>query len=86
MCRVTWFYVHRQVSGATVDEPELHRDKDAALRRAAFIGRRTPSCVYTVTGDLKTDLWGAPKLLAEFDGYAPATLPDSNIIPFRRAG
>jgi hypothetical protein len=86
MCRVTHFYVHRQASGATVCEPELFRDRDAALSRAAFIGRRTPSQVYMVTGDLKTDLWAAPKLLAEFDGLAPVALPESNVIAFRRAG
>lgn len=86
MFRVTRFYVHRQPSGATVADPEMFRDEASALRRGAFIGRRTPARVYRVTGEPVSDLWGAPQLIAEFDGIAPVFEPASNVVQFRRAG
>lgn len=68
MTQVTRFYVERQAKGATVPDPEVFRDRDAAMRRAAWIGRRTPTRVYRVSGDAVTDLWGKPLIVAEFDG------------------
>ncbi len=85
MCRVTRFYVQRQASGATVSDPETFRDEDAAIKRAAFIGRRTPAQVYRVFGDLTTDLWSTPQLIAAFDGPSTQQASVANVVPFRRA-
>ena len=79
MTQVTRFYVQRQAAGATVPDPELFRDKDAAMRRAAWMGRRTPTRVYRVSGDTVTDIWGQPTMVAEFDGDPPPPAT-SNVI------
>lgn len=81
---VTRYYVERQARGATVADPEVFRDRDAALRRGAWIGRRSPAKVYAVIGEPLSDLWRKPRLIASFGGAGPITEAPSNILEFRR--
>lgn len=71
MFTVTRYYVQRRPSGATVADPEMFRDRGAAERRGAFIGRRAPAIVYSVTGEPVSDLWDRPQLIAAFGGAQP---------------
>lgn len=72
MFAVTRFYVHREARGATVPEPEVFHDRDAALRRGAFIGRRAPTIVYSVRGEPVSGIWDRPTLVARF---SPVEMP-----------
>lgn len=70
MFTVTRYYVLREARGATVCEPEMYRDRDQAIDRGRFIGRRAPATVYSVRGEPVSDLWERPMLIAQ---YGPDT-------------
>ncbi len=75
MFTVTRYYVQRRPAGATVADPEMFRDRDAAERRGAFIGRRAPAIVYSVRGEPVSDLWEPPRFVAAFGGATLGLLP-----------
>lgn len=72
MFTVTRYYVLREARGATVCEPEMFRDRDQAVDRGRFIGRRSPALVYSVRGEPVSDLWERPMIIAR---YAPQAEP-----------